>query len=119
MCVCFEGAYAEAKANFDFPDPRAAHAEFQTRCSSAVQEIQLRVQSIFSLRSDDLQGNTLPLSSSGNTHTRNIHTHDRRLSRALMWRREVSKVMHHQNTPGQLEVKRGVSPHADWLTNLQ
>lgn len=32
-CVCCEGAYVEAKANFDFADPRAARAEFQTRQS--------------------------------------------------------------------------------------
>lgn len=58
VCVCFEEASVEAQANSDSADPRAAPAEFQTRRSSAVQEIQLRVQSIFSLRSDDPQANT-------------------------------------------------------------
>lgn len=75
VSVCFGGAYVEMKANSDFPDPRAARAEFQTRRSSAVQEIQLRVQSIFSLRSDDLEAVTHPhLFLIKHTHMHRIHT---------------------------------------------
>ena len=61
-------------------------------------------------------------SSGQHTHT---HTHTpsspshmiAALSRALMSRRaaEVNKLMHHQNTPGQLEVKCAASPHAGKL----
>lgn len=111
VCVCFEEASVEAQANSDSADPRAAPAEFQTRRSSAVQEIQLRVQSIFSLRSDDPQANT-------HTHTPSSPSHMiAALSRVLMRRRaaEVNKLMHHQNTPGQLEVKCAASPRADKL----
>ena len=72
--MCFEGASVEAQANSDSADPRAAPAEFQTRRSSAVQEIQLRVQSIFSLRSDGPQANT---HTHTHTHTLFSLTHDR------------------------------------------
>lgn len=86
MCV-----FLKAKA--DSPDPCAAHAEFQTWRSSAVQEIQLRVQSIFSLRTDDL-------------------AHD---GRALMWRWRWMKRCIIKTHAGHLEVKCCVVSH--WLVD--
>lgn len=65
----------KAKANSDSPDPCSAPAEFQVWCLSAVQEIQLRLQSIFSLGSDHVKANT-PLSpplKHTHTHTENAH----------------------------------------------
>lgn len=52
------------------------------------------------------------------THTPSSPSHMiAALSRVLMRRRaaEVNKLMHHQNTPGQLEVKCAASPRADKL----
>lgn len=49
------------------------------------------------------------------THTHTEYTHACSLAWALKWQRaaEVNKVMHQQDTPGQLEVKRCVTSHAD------
>lgn len=64
----------KANANSDSRDPCGAPAEFQVWCLSAVQEIQLRLQSIFSLGSTMLRlTHPSRLLSNTHTHTENAH----------------------------------------------
>lgn len=86
----------KAKANSDSPDPCSAPAEFQVWCLSAVQEIQLRLQSIFSLGSDHVKANT-PLTPPLK------HTHGERTraqSSSCDSDPQRYKTMHCQNTAG-------------------